>query len=123
MCAAAIAATLALTVTGLGAPAYAAPAPTAEAVVAADTASLADGLIAHYPLTETSGTNAADTSGNGNDGTVSGTASWNGGDGFTFSGGASSAGNAIALPNDLLSGKDDVTVDFDVLVDPTLTGN
>ena len=84
---------------------------------------LTSDLVGWWKLDETSGTVAADSSGNGRNGTVTGTASWNSGDGFTFSGGSSSSGNAIALPNNLLSGLDSVTVDFDVWVDPSLSGN
>ena len=54
---------------------------------------------------------------------MQGASTWNSGDGFTFSGGASSGGNSIKLPNDLLAGLDAVTVDLDVWVDPTLAGN
>ena len=82
---------------------------------------LATDLVGWWKLDETAGTVAADSSGNGRDGTVAGAATWNGGDGFTFSGGSASAGNAITLPNDLLAGLVDVTVDFDVWVDPSLT--
>jgi hypothetical protein len=84
---------------------------------------LSTDLVAWWKLDETSGTVAADSSGNGRNGTVTGTASWNGGDGFTFSGGASSGGNAVKLPDNLLQGLDSVTVDLDVWVDPALTGN
>jgi hypothetical protein len=84
---------------------------------------LSSDLVGWWKLDETSGTVAADSSGNGRNGTVTGTASWSSGNGFTFSGGSSSSGNAIALPNDLLAGLDNVTVDFDVWVDPTLSGN
>jgi hypothetical protein len=84
---------------------------------------LTSDLVGWWKLDETSGTVAADSSGHGRDGTVTGTASWNAGDGFTFSGGSSSSGNAIALPSNLLAGLDNVTVDFDVWVDPTLAGN
>jgi hypothetical protein len=80
-------------------------------------------LVGWWKLDETSGTTAADSSGNGRNGTVNGTASWNAGDGFNFSGGASSSGNAIKLPDNLLQGLDNVTVDLDVWVDPALTGN
>ena len=80
-------------------------------------------LVGWWKLDETTGTVATDSSGNGRNGTVTGTASWNGGDGFTFSGGANSGGNAIKLPDNLLAGLDNLTVDFDVWVDPTLTGN
>lgn len=93
------------------------------AAVPASASDVSTGLVAWYKLDETSGTAAADSSGNGRNATVTGTASWNSGDGFTFGGGTNSSGNAIALPNNLLSGLDDVSVDFDVKVDPTLTGN
>jgi len=82
---------------------------------------LGSDLVGWWKLDETTGTVAADSSGNGRDGAVTGAATWNGGDGFTFSGGSASGGNAITLPNDLLLGLEDVTVDFDVWVDPTLT--
>lgn len=82
---------------------------------------LTSDLVGWWKLDESSGTVATDSSGNGRHGAVTGTASWNGGDGFTFSGGSNSSGNAITLPNDLLAGLQDVTVDFDVWVDPTLT--
>ncbi|PKH40713.1 Glycosyl hydrolases family 43 [Nocardioides alpinus] len=82
---------------------------------------LTSDLVGWWKLDETSGTVAADSSGNGRNGTVAGAATWNAGDGFTFSGGASSGGNAITLPDNLLSGLEDVTVDFDVWVDPSLT--
>jgi hypothetical protein len=84
---------------------------------------LSSDLVGWWKLDETSGTVAADSSGNGRNGTVTGTASWNAGDGFTFSGGSSSSGNAIALPNNLLTDLDNVTVDLDVWVDSALTGN
>lgn len=93
------------------------------AAMPASASDVSTGLVAWYKLDETSGTAAADSSGNGRNATVAGTASWNSGDGFTFAGGANGSGNAITLPNNLLSGLDDVSVDFDVKVDPTLTGN
>ncbi|MCR6648420.1 MAG: Ig-like domain repeat protein [Cellulomonas sp.] len=82
-----------------------------------------DGLVGRWKLDETSGTVAADSSGHGRHAAVTGAASWNAGDGFTFSGGASSSGNAIALPDGLLSGLDSVTVDFDVHITPGMTAN
>ena len=103
-------------VLGGAATATLAPAGAAEGDLSSD-------LVGWWKLDETSGTVAADSSGNGRNGTVAGTASWNSGDGFTFSGGSSSSGNAISLPNNLLSGLDNVTVDFDVWVDPSLSGN
>lgn len=107
------AAALAVSIAGL-----AVVGPTPAGAVEGD---LTTDLVGWWKLDETSGTVAADSSGNGRNGTVTGTASWNGGDGFVFSGGGASAGNAITLPNNLLSGLEDVTVDFDVWVDPTLT--
>lgn len=86
-------------------------------------AATGDGLVGWWKLDETSGTVAADSSGHGRDGTVTGAATWNAGDGFTFSGGASSAGNAVALPNGLLTGLDSVTVDLDVNIATGLTAN
>lgn len=80
-------------------------------------------LLAWWKLDETSGTVAADSSGNGRHGTVTGTASWNNGDGFVFGGGSSGSGNAIRLPDNLTAGRSSLTVDFDVWVDPTLSGN
>ena len=121
---------LALVLGGLGA---ALPASTAHAAAPLDTApplaaaawapALDDRLVASYPLDETSGTTAHDASGHGHDGTVEGAATWNDGDGFTFGGGTQGSGNAIKLPDDLVAGDDDVTVDLDVKVDASLTGN
>ncbi|MBT0994195.1 Ig-like domain repeat protein [Cellulomonas sp. DKR-3] len=96
---------------------------TTAVVATPASAATGDGLVGWWKLDETSGTVAADSSGNGKDGTVSGAATWNAGDGFTFSGGASGAGNAVRLPDGLLSGLDTVSVDFDVLIDPTLANN
>lgn len=116
-----------LVVAGLVAAVGLAAAATGAAPVAradgADGTDVATGLIGWWKLDETSGTVAADSSGHGRNGTVNGTASWNAGDGFTFTGGADSSGNYIKLPDNLLAGVDDVTVDFDVLVDPSLSGN
>ena len=93
----------------------------ATAAQAADPAPA--GLVAWYKLDETAGTVAADSSGNDNDATVTGAATWTGGDGFTFSGGASSGGNAIKMPDNILADLDSVTVATDVWVDPALQGN
>ena len=106
-----------------GSVAAAAVALTSALVATPATAATSDGLVGWWKLDETSGTVAADSSGHGRDGTVSGAATWDGGDGFTFSGGASSAGNAVRLPDGLLTGLDTVSVDFDVRIDPTLANN
>ena len=86
-------------------------------------AAVDDGLVGRWLLDETSGTVAADSSGHGRHASVTGAASWNGGDGFVFSGGNSSAGNAIRLPDGLLSGLDTVTVDLDVNIATGMTAN
>ncbi len=105
------AATAALTLTGLAA----VPAQAAEPDPA--------GLVAWYKLDETSGTVAADASGQGHDGAVTGSATWNAGNGFTFTGGSASSGNAIKMPDNLITGLDSITVATDVYVDPALSGN
>ncbi|WP_165986066.1 OmpL47-type beta-barrel domain-containing protein [Streptomyces sp. YIM 98790] len=102
----------------------AAPSHAAGTAEAAEAAEAADpGLLAWYRLDETEGTRAADASGNGRHGTVKGPATWRSGEGFGFSGGAASTGNAIELPDSLLAGLEEVTVDFDVSVAADLTGN
>lgn len=92
-------------------------------VAHADADPLDSGLIARYKLDETSGTSAANSAPGGTlgAGTVEGTASWNGGNGFSFGGGAQGAGNAIKLPNNLLTGLSAVSVDYDVYIEPTFT--
>lgn len=105
---------LALVVTGLGAAAAATPAAAAAPVD--------PGLVAWYKLDETSGGVAKDSSTRARDAVVTGARTWRSGDGFQFSGGAASTGNAIRLPNDLLAGLHEVTVDFDVNVAGDLNG-
>jgi hypothetical protein len=113
-----------LVVAGLAAAVGLAAAATGPAPVAhAEDTGLDTGLIGWWKLDEASGTVAADSSGHGRNGTVNGTAAWNAGEGFTFSGGSNSSGSYIKLPDNLLAGVDDLTVDFDVWVDPTLSGN
>jgi hypothetical protein len=82
-----------------------------------------DGLVAWYPLTETSGTVATDASGNGRNAAVEGAATWLDGNGFRFGGGSASSGNSIKLPNNLTAGLASISVALDVWVDPALTGN
>ncbi|MFC5729467.1 MULTISPECIES: immunoglobulin-like domain-containing protein [Nocardioides] len=112
----AAAATLAVAV-GLSA-AVSAPVP-----ADAEGESLDTGMIGWWKLDETAGTVAADSSGNGRNGTVTGTPGWSSGEGFTFTGGSNSSGSSIRLPDNLVAGVDNLTVDFDVWVDPTLSGN
>ena len=76
-----------------------------------------DGLVAHYPL-EGTGTTVADASGNGLDATVVGGAEL-GPDGVVLDG----VDDYVDLPDDLMAGLDAITVAFDVLIHPDLTGN
>jgi len=80
------------------------------------------GLLAWYRLDETAGSVVADSSGHGANAVVTGTPAWRAGDGFAFTGGAASSGNAVKLPDNLLSGLTDVSVDFDVSVATDLSG-
>jgi hypothetical protein len=104
---------------------------TALALTTTPAAALADGggpgpvqgMVAWYPLDDGAGTAATDASGHGRHGAVEGEATWDPDGGFTFSGGASGSGNAVRLPDDLISGLDAVTVAFDVLVDPAFTAD
>ncbi|WP_335987652.1 family 43 glycosylhydrolase [Glycomyces sp. MUSA5-2] len=71
-----------------------------------------DHLVAHYALDETSGTVAADSSGNGHDAVIAGGATLTGGEGFRLDG----ADDHVKLPNDLLAGLTSITVSTEVLV-------
>lgn len=73
-----------------------------------------NGLVAHYELDETSGSVAADSSGHGYDGTVSGDASWADG-GLTLGG----TDGHVKLPDNMMAGLDAITVSTEVWVDPT----
>lgn len=73
-----------------------------------------DGLVAHLPLTG----DAEDVSGHGYDGTVTGDAS--------FADGALSLGGTtghVKLPDNMMTGLDDITVSTEVWVDPAQSGN
>lgn len=92
------AATLALALTGVvavSAPAQAAPA-----------------LVAHYPLTETTGTTAADASGAGRNATIAGGATLTGGEGVRLDG----VDDHVRLPDNILAGLNSITVSTEVLV-------
>lgn len=83
------------------------------ALVATQPAAAADDrLVAHYPLTETSGTTAVDASGKGRNATYVGGASLTGAEGVRLDG----TDDYIDLPDNLLSGLNSVTVSTDVLV-------
>jgi hypothetical protein len=73
-----------------------------------------NGLVAHYPLDETTGSVAADATGHGYDGTVSGDATWADG-GLTLGG----TNGHVKLPNDMMAGLEAITVSSTVWVDPT----
>lgn len=73
-----------------------------------------DGLVAHLPLTG----DAKDVSGHGYDGTVTGDAA--------FADGALSLGGStghVKLPDNMMTGLEDITVSTEVWVDPTQAGN
>ena len=72
-----------------------------------------NGLVAHYPLDETTGTVAEDTTGHGYDGTVSGDATW--ADGALSLGGTN---GHVKLPDNMMAGLDAITVSTKVWVDP-----
>ncbi|WP_408648130.1 family 43 glycosylhydrolase [Streptomyces gossypiisoli] len=77
-------------------------------------AEVTDGLALWYKLDATSGTVAADASGNGRNGTVNGTAIWSGaGEGLTFDG----SSTYIKVPDNIMSGMNSITVSMDVQID------
>jgi beta-xylosidase len=67
------------------------------------------GLVAHYPLNQTTGTTVTDDSGNGYHGTLAGDAGWS--DGALALGGAN---GHVRLPDNLMSGLNEITVSLDV---------
>ncbi|MFJ4160045.1 family 43 glycosylhydrolase [Microbacterium testaceum] len=89
-------------------------APVISGAVAADA-----GLVASYPLDETSGTVARDTSGNGRNATFEGGPTLTGADGVRLDGND----DDVKLPNDILKGLDSITVSTDVIVRPEQSGN
>ena len=89
-------------------------APVIAGAVAADA-----GLVASYPLDETSGTVARDTSGNGRNATFEGGPTLAGADGVRLDGND----DDVKLPNDILKGLDSITVSTDVIVRPEQSGN
>lgn len=81
-------------------------------VAVAQPAVAATVLVAHYPLTETSGTIAADVSGAGRDGAYVGSPALAGDEGVRLDG----TDDHVKLPNDLLAGLTSITVSAEVLV-------
>ncbi|WP_183098548.1 family 43 glycosylhydrolase [Nocardioides pelophilus] len=73
-----------------------------------------NGLVAHYPLDETSGSIATDATGHGYDATVSGDASWAAG-GLDLGG----TNGHVRLPDDMMAGLDAITVSTEVWLDPS----
>lgn len=73
-----------------------------------------NGLVAHYPLDETSGSVAADATGHGYDGAVSGDATWAAG-GLDLGG----SNGHVKLPDDMMAGLDAITVSTEVWIDST----
>ncbi|TDU83367.1 glycosyl hydrolase family 43 [Kribbella voronezhensis] len=72
----------------------------------------ANGLVAHYPLNQTSGTTATDVTGHGYDGVVAGDTSW--ADGALTLGGTN---GHVKLPDNLMAGLDAITVSTKVWID------
>ncbi|HWU22394.1 MAG TPA: family 43 glycosylhydrolase [Nocardioides sp.] len=69
-------------------------------------------LVASYALDETSGTTAADSSGNGHDGTYEGSPTLTGGEGVKLDG----TDDDVKLPNNIMAGLSSITVSTDVLI-------
>src|SRR5665647_2282371 len=86
--------------------------------VGAAAAAVDEGLVLHYALTGEGSTAAVDLSGSGRDATIVGDAVV-GADGLTFDG----VDDYVDLPDNLTTGMDAISVSFDVLVDPALSGN
>jgi hypothetical protein len=76
-------------------------------------ADITNGLLLRYKLDETWGNVAHDSSGNGRDGTVNGGVSWGGDQGLAFNG----SDTYVKVPNNIMSGLNSITVDFDVWID------
>ncbi|QOC24463.1 family 43 glycosylhydrolase [Microbacterium hominis] len=75
-------------------------------------ATAATGLVAHYPLDDTSGTVARDASGNARDGRYVGGPTLTGGEGVRLDG----VDDHVALPANLLAGLTSITISADVLI-------
>ncbi|MFJ1969626.1 family 43 glycosylhydrolase [Streptomyces sp. NPDC087903] len=96
----------------------AAPAVPAQAAENAQSASITDGLALWYKLDAATGSTVTDASGNGRDGTVSGTADWSGtGQGLAFNG----SDTYVQVPNDVMKGMAAITVSMDVRIDSAQT--
>jgi large repetitive protein len=75
-------------------------------------ATLDEGLVLQYDLTQTAGTTVTDASGNGRNGTVSGDTTWQGSEGLNLGG----TNGYVRLPDDVMRGLTDITVSVQVNV-------
>ncbi|MBB2975571.1 beta-xylosidase [Microbacterium endophyticum] len=78
-----------------------------------------DGEILRYDFTDGEGTTLHDSSGNGYDATIAG-GTWTADDSLSLNG---TSGQYVDLPDNILSGVEDVTVETEVWIDPTQSGN
>ncbi|WP_448003084.1 family 43 glycosylhydrolase [Agromyces bauzanensis] len=78
-----------------------------------------DGEILRYDFTDATGTVVADRSGNGYDGTIVGGAAWQQGGSLRFDG----TDDYVDLPDHILTGVEDFTVEAEVKVDPAQSGS
>jgi hypothetical protein len=84
------------------------------ATAPAEAAEITNGLVLWYKLDETSGAVAADSSGNGRNGTVNGTATWGGSTaGLTFDG----SSTYVNAPSNIMAGLNSISVAFNVFID------
>ncbi|WP_232838149.1 LamG domain-containing protein [Streptomyces geranii] len=79
-------------------------------------AEITNGLLLRYKLDETSGTVVHDSSGNGRDGAVNGTADWGGKEGLGFNG----SDTYVKVPNNIMAGLNSISIDFNVWIDRTM---
>jgi hypothetical protein len=82
----------------------------AVSVTTSSAATLDDGLVVHYDLTQPSGTEVTDTSGFGRHGTLSGDTTWLGAEGLRLGG----VNGHVRLPDNVIRGLADVTVSVQV---------
>ncbi|XBH21001.1 family 43 glycosylhydrolase [Jonesiaceae bacterium BS-20] len=76
------------------------------------------GEILHYTFKDNAGNKVSDVSGNGMDGSIVGDAQW-GTDSLKFDG----ANDYVKLPNNIMAGLDEITIEADIKIDPTLSGD
>ncbi|MFD1150303.1 immunoglobulin-like domain-containing protein [Saccharothrix hoggarensis] len=84
------------------------------AVLTASPASATDGLVLHYPLTQTGGAVAVDASGGGRDGAIVGDATPAGAEGLHLGG----VNGHVKLPDHVLRGLTDISVSVQVRIAP-----